>query len=129
VSTNAPEAPSDHAMAAAGAIRSLNHATLWPDDPHGYEWPSDVDDVVAALQLLVDRLPQALDQASRWLVGAQSRGMVGHDADADPKESVEAASRLFAASQQELTRLADDLRRLRDITSHLTGLGTGRGGD
>jgi hypothetical protein len=129
MNTNAPEAPSDHAMAAAGAIRSLNHATLWADDPHGYEWPSDVDDVVAALQLLVDRLPQTLDQASRWLVGAEDQGAVGHDADADPKESVIAAARLFAAAQQELTRLADDLRRLRDITSHLTGLGTGRRGD
>jgi hypothetical protein len=126
VNTATPEAPSDHAMAAAGAIRSLNHATLWDDDPHGYEWPSDVDDVVSALQLLVDRLPQTFDHASRWLGRAAKRGAVGHDAGADPNEAIEAAGLLFAAAQQELTRLGDDLRRLRDITSHLTGRDTGK---
>jgi hypothetical protein len=129
VKTTAPEAPSDHAMAAAGAIRSLNHATLWPDDPHGYEWPSEVDDVVAALQLLADRLSQTLDQASRWLSRADERGEVGHDNDADPHEAVAAGGLLFTAAHQDLTRLSHDLRRLRDITSHLTGLGTGHGGD
>jgi hypothetical protein len=125
---NAPGTPSEQAVAAAEAIRRLNHDTFWPGDARGYEWPGDVDDVVSGLQILVDRLPQALQQAERWLTDAAGRGLVGHDAGADAVQAVADAARLFGAAQQELTRLAHDLRLLRDITSHLSGVTRGSAG-
>lgn len=117
---SAPTRPADFVIAAAESIRSLNHVTL---AGAGYEWPSDVDAVIAALQTLTDRLPQALEQANRWLSNAAAQGTVGHDANADAVNSVSTADILFAATRQDLTRLSADLRRLREITSRLTGSG------
>jgi hypothetical protein len=68
--------PVGAAQAAAQAVRDLNHATL---DGTGFEYPSDVYEVVGALATLVQRLPQALRQAGTWLAAEHTAGRVGHD--------------------------------------------------
>jgi hypothetical protein len=69
-------APAEAANTAAESVRALNHATL---SGTGYEWPSDVGAVMNALTTLAQRLPQALDQAGRWLEREHNAGRVGHD--------------------------------------------------
>ena len=71
--------PVQHAEAAAEAIRALNHATLRHGAPTGYQWPADVDAVIAELGLLASRLPQVFDQASSWLTAQADAGRVRHD--------------------------------------------------
>jgi hypothetical protein len=112
----------DHAEAAAEAIRSVNHATIWPDSADDYEWPADVDAVVSSLELTAGRSSQALEQAARWLERASEAGRVGHDKDGDVRETVATAGVLlrFAASRAEC--LARDLAGVRQLTSHLTGI-------
>ena len=118
-----PLRPADHAEAAAEAIRALNHATLRHGDPAGYEWPSDVDAVIANLQLLADWLPQALRQAQGWLVDQQAAGRVGHDT---PDRKTEFAVAVVAGYLDEAisgaTSLADSFARARRESSHLTGV-------
>jgi hypothetical protein len=64
--------PAQLADEAAEAIRSLNHATLFPGA--GYEYASDVYDAIGSLRVLAERLPQALTQAAKWLATAESHG-------------------------------------------------------
>jgi hypothetical protein len=113
--------PVDHVEAAAEAVRALNHATLGVGRPDGYEWPADVDAVVAGLTVLVQRLPQALSQAAAWLERADAAGLVGQDADGDPAAGAGTAVVLlrFAAALAQV--LARDLAGIREVTCHLTG--------
>lgn len=77
--------PSNHATAAAEAIRSLNHATL----AGGYQWPSEVYDTVGELERAARMLPQALRQAATWLEREHDAGMIGHDRDENPGLAVQ----------------------------------------
>jgi hypothetical protein len=113
--------PVDHAEAAAEAIRALNHATLEVGRPDGYEWPADVDAVIAALTVLAQRLPQALTQAARWLERASAAGTIGHDADADPVAEAGTALVLLRFAAARADTLARDLGGVREVTCHLTG--------
>jgi hypothetical protein len=65
--------PAGWAYLAAEAVRALNHATL---DPSGYPYPGDAYSVIGNLQTLAQRLPQATDQASRYLIRAHAAGSV-----------------------------------------------------
>src|SRR5450755_542246 len=77
-------------MPPAQAIRWLNHATInHPTD--GYVYPGDVDETLAAVQVLLDRLPQALRQMSGWLDRQSAAGRVRHDAYPDREESAHQA--------------------------------------
>jgi hypothetical protein len=116
--------PADHAQdparAAAEAIRDLNHATIFGG---GYEWPSDVDAMIAALHELAARLPQALGQASQWLAAAHEAGDVGHDlgdhlADAD----VDEIEQLLRDAESAARRLAEILDAAHQLTAHLRGV-------
>ena len=110
----------EHARAAAEAVRSLNHETL---PPTGYEWPADVDTVIGALEMLAERLPQALRQAERWLNDQSDAGLVGDDRwNARPRVTVEAASAHLCTAIVEAGRLAAALGEARAQTAHLTGI-------
>jgi hypothetical protein len=119
-----------YAERAAEAVRSLNHATIRSG---GYEWPADVYVVVGDLAVLAGRLPQALEQAGRWMQRAAAAGRVGHDAGVDPA----AAVANVLADLDEAIVTADRLARLLGVvqsaTSHLSGAdapeGTTRNGD
>jgi predicted TPR repeat methyltransferase len=72
-------APAQWAEQAAEAVRRLNHATI-TIAAEGYRVPGDVDATLANLQVLVERLPQALEQMTRWLERQARAGLVRHDA-------------------------------------------------
>ena len=118
-----PARPRDHADAAAEAIRALNHATLRHGDPAGYAWPSDVDSVIAELQLVAERLPQALQQAREWLADQLVAGRVGHDTPGR-KPAFAAAVVVGHLNEAEFCAqaLAATLARARRESSHLTGV-------
>ena len=121
-----PVRPQDHAETAAEAVRALNHATVRRGDPAGYVWPADLDAVIAALQLLVERLPQALEQTYGWLLDAQVAGRVGHDT---PGRKAEVAVAVVVGELNQAVvaaqGLATVLGRARRESSHLTGISTG----
>jgi len=117
---NASASPTALANEAAEAIRSLNHATIFDG---GYEWPSDVDAVLVELEVLTRRIPQALDQASRWLARAQSAGRVGHDGGEDPGPAVAEIETGLTVASSCAAQLAETLNRVRQLTARLTGTG------
>jgi hypothetical protein len=111
--------PHEHAQAAAEAVRWLNHVTR---DPGGYSWPSDVDDVIAELHVMAQRLPQAMEQAGRWLQSAVRAGQVGHDNGADPAATVADALADLDAAIGAAEDLAANLSLVHQATAHLTGI-------
>jgi hypothetical protein len=113
--------PVDHVETAAEAVRALNHATLGVGRPEGYEWPADVDAVVAALTVLAQRLPQALTQAAGWLERASAARAIGHDAGGNPVAEAGTAVVLLRFAAARADTLARDLGGVRQVTCHLTG--------
>ena len=113
--------PVELARAGSEAIRALNHATLGLAQP-GYEWPADVDAAIAELQVLAERLPQALRQASSWLELQHSQQQVGHDLGFDVALSIRWALEDLAMTAGYAGLLAGMLGRVRSHTAHLTGV-------
>lgn len=111
--------PAGAAQAAAEAVRDLNRATLFG----GYEWPADVDAVLAALTTLAQRLPQAIGQGAGWLGREHDAGRVAHDTPGGNVAATvfEALSDLDVAVQwaDELARALDQARQ---HTAHLRGV-------
>lgn len=112
-----------HAERAAEAVRALNHATL---NVGQVQWPSDVDAVVAYLEMAARRMPQALRQLSHWLRVKQAAGLVGHDhGDARAAEAVTAALEELAEAARDADNLRISLGNARSFTNHLTGKSPG----
>jgi hypothetical protein len=112
--------PAEWAGRAAEAVRGLNHAGIVPD---AWAWPADLYDTIGALATLVQRLPQAFDQAARWLDDAHEAGKVGHDrGPALTHGAVSSALDLLAVAGADARSLADALSEAHAQTSHLTGI-------
>ena len=112
--------PAEAATVAAEGVRSLNHATV---SGTGYEWPSDVGDVLNSLTTLAQRLPQALDQAGRWLEREHNAGRVGHDrGDAHAFDAVDQALTCLDDAHAAADALATALAGAAGHASHLTGV-------
>jgi hypothetical protein len=109
----------NEASKAAEAVRALNHATLGGG---GYVWPSDVNAVVAELQLAAARMGQALEQAHCWLEQARATGAIGHDQGSDITAARAEWGLRFTAAISVAERLAEELSALQEITAHLTGI-------
>ena len=77
------DAPGTLALArtAAGAVRSLNHATL---GGQGLDHPADAYELIGELALAAGGLPQLLAQVGRWLAAALAAGQLGCDDGTDP---------------------------------------------
>jgi hypothetical protein len=112
------KSPQQYAEQAAEAVRALNHVTL---GPNAYEWPADVDRVIAELHLTAMRMEQALTQAGRWLTAAESGGQVGHDQGHDTTATIAAVTQRLEQAGTASRCLAEDLNAVRQITAHLTG--------
>jgi hypothetical protein len=97
----AQRAPGAAAETAAEAIRELNHLTIFLD-LGGYTHPADVADVLAQLTVAVQRMPQALDQAARWIENEQEAGRLAHDAGADVADHVQRMTVWLANARQSL---------------------------
>lgn len=112
-----------HAERAAEAVRALNHATL---NVGQVQWPSDVDMVVAYLEMTARRMPQALRQLSHWLRVKQAAGLIGHDHGNDrAAEAVAAALEEIAEAVRDADELRISLGNARSFTNHLTGKSPG----
>jgi hypothetical protein len=113
--------PAEAADVAAEAIRTLNHATV---SGTGYEYPSEVYEVVGALATTLMRLPQALRQAGTWLEREHEAGRVGHD-----RGEAFTAAEVYSAvlALDEAAAHADTVMRALNAahtyTGHLTGTG------
>jgi hypothetical protein len=107
------------ARQAAEALRTLNHVTIRSD---GYCWPSEVNAVVAELQLSATRIVQALEQGRRWLQHAQADGRVGHDQGSELTAVTADVSDRFIDAVRGAERLAEHLGELQNFTAHLTGI-------
>jgi hypothetical protein len=111
--------PFEAANTAAEGVRALNHATI---GPAGYTWPADVDAVIGELECLAHRLPQAFEQAARWLGRQHGEGLIGHDDGIDPEITVEEALGDLERAAREARELGITLESVRESTSNLTGL-------
>ena len=94
------------ARTAAGAVRSLNHATL---GGQGLDWPADAYQLIGELALAAAGLPQLLAQVGRWLAAALAAGRLGCDDGTDPAGAVDAAWMFICDARDTADALARDL--------------------
>lgn len=106
--TDSPEQTLALARTAAGALRSLNHATL---GGAGLAQPADVYSLLGELSLTAAGLPQLLAQAGRWLAAALTAGRLGCDDGTDPAAAVSGAWLLLSGARAAAAALARDLGR------------------
>ena len=94
------------ARTAAGAVRSLNHATLGGD---GLEQPADAYGLLGELSQAAAGLPQLLAQVGRWLAAALAAGRLGCDDGTDPAAAVSGAWLFLSGARNTAAALARDL--------------------
>lgn len=78
MTTTEPRTPAQLADDAAEAIRALAHATL-TQQAAGWEDPGDAYSVVANLETLAHRLPQALGQTESFIGAYEDAGRLRSD--------------------------------------------------
>ena len=94
------------ARTAAGAVRSLNHATLGAG---GLDQPADAYELIGELALAAAGLPQLLAQVGRWLASALAAGRLGCDDGTDPAGPVSGAWLFISDARNTAAALARDL--------------------
>ena len=106
--TAVTDAPGTLALArtAAGAVRSLNHATL---GGQGLAQPADAYELIGELALAAAGLPQLLAQVGRWLAAALAAGQLGCDDGTDPAGAVSGAWLFISDARSTAAALARDL--------------------
>lgn len=104
--TDSPRETLALARTAAGAVRSLNHATL---DGAGLGQPADAYELIGELALAAAGLPQLLAQAGRWLAAALAAGRLGCDDGTDPAAAVSGAWLFLSDARASAAALARDL--------------------
>jgi hypothetical protein len=106
------------ARTAAGAVRSLNHATLGGS---GLDWPADACEVIGELSQAAAGLPQLLAQAGRWLAAALAAGRLGCDDGSDPAGAVSGAWLFLSDARASAAALARDLGHARQQLAAVNG--------
>lgn len=91
---------------AAGAVRSLNYATLGGT---GLDQPGDAYELIGELTLAAAGLPQLLAQVGRWLASALASGQLGCDDGADPGAAVGGARLSLSGARASAAALAEAL--------------------
>ena len=104
--TDSPDQTLALARTAAGAVRSLNHATLGGD---GLEQPADAYGLLGELSQAAAGLPQLLAQVGRWLAAALAAGRLGCDDGTDPAAAVSGAWLFLSGARNTAAALARDL--------------------
>jgi hypothetical protein len=104
--TDSPDRTLALARTAAGAVRSLNHATLGGD---GLEQPADAYGLLGELSQAAAGLPQLLAQVGRWLAAALAAGRLGCDDGTDPAAAVSGAWLFISGARSTAAALARDL--------------------
>ena len=104
--TDSPQQAVALGRAAAGAVRSLNHATL---GGQGLDWPADAYELIGELSQAAAGLPQLLAQVGRWLAAALAAGQLGCDDGAAPVAAVSGAWMFICDARASAAALARDL--------------------
>ena len=104
------------AETAARAVRELNHRTRGPD---AFTGPAQLYRLVGELVLLVDGLPQLLNQLGRWLHAELDADRVRSDNHADPEPTVTHATAQMIAAGDHARDLAHELARAQQHLAHL----------
>ena len=104
------------AQTAGQNVRELGHRTRGPDALTG---PAQLYRLVGELVLLVDGLPQLLDQLDRWLHAEHAADRVRSDYHADPGPAVGRASTHLADAGDTARSLARTLDRAQQHLAHL----------
>ena len=100
--------------------RDLCHATMAGKDD--LEYPSDVDRVIADLEIMAQRLPQALEQLADWLESEQQAGRVGDDRPGtDERVTVGLVRAALESAYHGAADLEVNLRMAHSACAHLTG--------
>jgi hypothetical protein len=105
---DSPQATLALARTAAGAVRSLNHATLGGE---GLRQPADAYELVGELSLAAAGLPQLLGQVGRWLAAALAAGRLGCDDGTEPAAAVSGAWLFLSDARSTAAALARDLEQ------------------
>lgn len=116
------------ARTTAGAVRSLNHATLGGS---GLAQPADAYEVIGELSRAAAGLPQLLAQVGRWLASALAAGRLGCDDGTDPAGAVSGAWLFLSDARASAAALARDLGQAQQQLAAVHGApeeGEGRGG-
>jgi hypothetical protein len=104
--TDSPQGTVALGRAAAGAVRSLNHAT---PGGQGLDWPADACELIGELSQAAAGLPQLLAQVGRWLAAALAAGRLGCDDGTDPAGAVSGAWLFLSDARASAAALARDL--------------------
>lgn len=111
-----PPSTVELAATTAQAIRDLNHRTRGPD---AFPGPAELYRLVTELVLLVDGLPQLLNQLGRWLHAEHDADRVRSDNHADPGPTVSRATAHMADAGGAARELAHSLARAQQHLAHL----------
>ena len=103
---------------AAGAVRSLNHATLGGE---GMEQPADAYGLLGELSLAAAGLPQLLAQVGRWLASALAAGRLGCDDGTEPAAAISGAWLFISGARASANALARDPGRAQQQLAAVNG--------
>ena len=106
------------ARAAAGAVRSLNHATLGSG---GLDWPADAYELIGELSLAAAGLPQLLAQVGHWLASALQAGRRGCDDGTEPAAAISGAWLFISGARASANALARDPGRAQQQLAAVNG--------
>ncbi|MFD8516550.1 hypothetical protein ACFV27_37100 [Streptomyces antimycoticus] len=118
--------PAEIAHEIAKQTRALNHRTL---DPAVFGQPGDVSEVVGALRTVVERLPQALQQAAAGLRRHDGAGGIRMDDGADPAVAAGTVLAAIEDAQGALWTVQEALVEASGPLSHMSGRVTADEGD
>jgi len=103
---DSPEQTLALARTTAGAVRSLNHATL---GGQGLAQPAGAYELIGELALAAAGLPQLLTQVGQWLASALAAGRLGCDDGTSPAGAVSGAWLFISGARSTAAALARDL--------------------
>ncbi len=116
--TDSPAETLALARTAAGAVRSLNHATLGVG---GLAQPADAYELIGELTLAAAGLTQLLAQVGRWLAAALAAGRLGCDDGTSPAAAVGGARLRLSDARASAAALAGDLDSARQQLAAVHG--------
>jgi hypothetical protein len=111
-----PPSTTEVAATAAQAARELSHRTRGPD---AFTGPAELYRLVAELGLLVDALPQLVNQLGRWLTAEHDADRVQSDDSTDPGPTVTQATTQLANAGNNARDLAHALARAQQYLADL----------
>ena len=116
--TDSPDQALALARTAAGAVRSLNHATL---GGAGLAQPADAYQLIGELSLAAAGLPQLLGQVGRWLAAVLAAGGLGCDDGTEPAAAVSGAWLFLSDARASAAALARDLDQAQQQLAAVNG--------